>query len=154
MKSRASWRKLIRERCSSFEEKQVTHAELKRALRKQDDSAVPADVMNELKCSVCRSLLLSKAGLVNHLKSHRQWSNEEVDEEALPGRPRNHTCHYMWLGMQVSWRFDLALQDTQRCSSAGNFKRRKFQILHLQSTCETKAGLKSHLRAHNRAVNN
>ena len=34
------------------------------------DSAVPADVMNELKCSVCGRLLLSKAGLVNHFKSH------------------------------------------------------------------------------------
>ena len=32
-------------------------------------------------------LLLSKAGLVNHIKSLGQWTNEEVDEEALPGRP-------------------------------------------------------------------
>ena len=48
----ASWRKLIRERCSSFERKRVQHAELKRALRKQDNSAVPADVMNKLKSSV------------------------------------------------------------------------------------------------------
>ena len=63
---------------------------MKRALRKQDDSGVPA-VMNELKCSVCGRLLLSKEGLVNDLKSHGQWTNE-VDEEALPGRPRNHTC--------------------------------------------------------------
>ena len=58
-KHRASRRKVIRERCSSFEQKRVEHAELKRALRKQDDSAVPADVINELKCSVCGRLLLS-----------------------------------------------------------------------------------------------
>ena len=50
----------------------VEHAELKCALRKQDDSAVLTDVLNELKCSVCGCLLLSKAGLVNHLKSHGQ----------------------------------------------------------------------------------
>ena len=84
-KNRAPWRKLIRERCSSFERKRVEQAELKCALRKQDDSAVPADVMNELKCSVCGHLLLSTAGLVNHLKSHRQWSNEEVDEGLCQG---------------------------------------------------------------------
>ena len=66
-KHRASWRKLIRERCSRFERKRMEPAELKRALRKQDDSVFPADVMNKLKCSVCGRLLLSKAGLVNHL---------------------------------------------------------------------------------------
>ena len=65
-------KKQVRGRCSTFERKRVEHAELKRALRKQDDSAVPTDVMNELKCSVCGCLLLSKAGLVNHLKSHGQ----------------------------------------------------------------------------------
>ena len=79
-KNRALWRKLI-----SFKRKRVKQAELKCALRKQDDSAVPADVTNELKCSVCGHLLLSTAGLVNHLKSHRQWSNEEVDEGLCQG---------------------------------------------------------------------
>ena len=54
----ASWRKLFRERCSSFERKWVEHAALKRALQKQDDSIVPTDVLNELKCSVCRHLPL------------------------------------------------------------------------------------------------
>ena len=48
-----SWRKSIRERCSDFERKRVEHAALKRALRMQDDSAVPTDVLKELKCSVC-----------------------------------------------------------------------------------------------------
>ena len=33
-KNRVSWRRHIRERCSSFERKRVEHAELKRALRK------------------------------------------------------------------------------------------------------------------------
>ena len=89
--NRARWRTLIRERCSSFERKRVQRAALKRALRRQDDSVAPTDVLNELKCSLCGRLLLSKAGLVNHLKSHGQWQNEAVCEEALPGRPRKHT---------------------------------------------------------------
>ena len=62
----------------------MKHAALKCALRKQDDSAVPTDVLNELKCSVCGRPLLSKEGLVNHLKSQGQWPNEAVYDEALP----------------------------------------------------------------------
>ena len=94
-KNRASWRKLIRERCSNFERKRVEHAELKRALRKQNDSAVPADVINELKCSVCGRLLLSKAGLVNHLKSHGQR------KLCLDVRETTPVLH-----VAVGWRFD------------------------------------------------
>ena len=46
----------------------MEHAALRRALRKQDDSAIPTDVLNELKCSGCGHLLMSKADLVNHFK--------------------------------------------------------------------------------------
>ena len=85
----------------------MEHAELKRALRKQDDNAVPADVMTELKCSVCRRLLLSKAGLVNHLKSHGQWSNEEVDDRGGSACTSEKThLSYMWVTVQVGWWFD------------------------------------------------
>ena len=153
-KNRASWRKLIRERCSSFERKRVEHAELKRAFRKQDDSAVLADFMNKLKCSVCGCLLLSKAGLVNHLKSHGQWTDEEVDEEALPGRPRNHTCPTCGLVCKSAGgltRHSKIHEDVPQpeTSNKGNFK---FCIC--ECTCKTKAGLKSHLRAYDRAANN
>ena len=153
-KNRAFWRKLIRERCSSFERKQVEHAELKRALRKKDDSAVPADVMYELKCSVCGRLLLSKAGLVNHLKSHGQWTNEEVDEEALPGRPRNYICPTCGLVCKSAGgltRHSKIHKDVSHpeISNKGNFK-----CYICERTCKTKAGLKSHLRAHDRAANN
>ena len=153
-KNCASWRKPIRERCSSFERKRVEHAELKRALRKQDDSAVPADIMNELKCRVCGRLLLSKASLVNHLKSHGQWTNEEADEEALPGRPRNHTCPTCGLVCKSAGsltRHSKIHKDVPQpeISNKGNFK-----CYICERTCKTKAGLKSHLRAHDRAANN
>ena len=39
-----------------------------------------------------RTFLLSKAGLINHLKSHGQRPNEAVYEEALPARRTKHTC--------------------------------------------------------------
>ena len=50
------------------------------------------DALTELKCSVCGPFLLSKAGLVNHLKSHRQRSNGAVYEEAPLARPTKHTA--------------------------------------------------------------
>ena len=90
--NRASWRKLIRERCSNLERKLVEHAALKHALRMQDYSAVPTNVLYELKCSVCGRFFLSKAGMVNYLKSHGQRPNEAVYEETLPARPIKHTC--------------------------------------------------------------
>ena len=68
--NRASWRKLIRERYNKFERKRVEHAALKHAVRMQDASAVPTDVLHELKCTVCRRCLLSKADMVHHLKSN------------------------------------------------------------------------------------
>ena len=71
-KHSASWRKLIREGCGNFKRKRVEHAALKHALRIQDDSAVPTDVLHELKCGVCGRFFLSKADLVNNLKLHRQ----------------------------------------------------------------------------------
>ena len=153
-KNRASWRKLIRERCSSSEQKRVEHAELKCALRNQDDSAVPGDVMNELKCNVYGRVLLSEAGLVNHLKSLGQWSNEEVDEKALPGRPRNNTCPTCGLVCKSAGgltRHSKIHKDVPQpeTSNNGNFK-----CYFCERTCKTEAGLESHLRAHDRAVNN
>ena len=63
-----STEKIVCEKNCSIKKKDLSA--LKRVLRKQDDSAVPTDVLNELKCSVCGCLLLPEAGLVNHLKSN------------------------------------------------------------------------------------
>ena len=90
-----SWRKLIRERCNSFEQKWVEHSASKRPLQKQDDSAVPTDLLNELKCNVYGRLLFSNVGLVNHLKSHEQWLNGAVYEEALPWTSEKTHLSYM-----------------------------------------------------------
>ena len=150
----ASWRKLIRQSCINFERKRVEHAALKRAHRKQDDNAVPTDVLNELKCSVCGRLLLSKADSVNHLKSHELWPNEAVFEKALPGRPTRHTCPTCGLECKSAGgltRHSKIRKDVPQLeiSNNGNFK-----CYICERTCKTKAGLKSHLRAHDRTVNN
>ena len=106
------------------------------------------DVLNELKCSVCGRLLLSKASLVNHLKSHGQWTNEAVLGEALPGRPRKHTCPICGFVCKSAGgliRHSKIRKDVSQpeISNNGNFK-----CYLCERTCKTKVGLKSHLRAH------
>ena len=152
--SRPTWRKLVRKGCSVFEEKRVERAVLKRALRKQDESEVPVDVQEELKCNVCGRILLSRAGLVNHLKSHNQRRrNQAFYEDVLPPRPHMHSCPACGIV----------------CKSAGGLKRHtkihkdvpqpaappkegKFKSHICERSFKTEAGLKSHLRAHGRAA--
>ena len=137
--NRATRRKLIRERCDNFELKRVEHAALKRALRMQDDSAVPTDVLNEPNCSVCGRFLFSKVGLVNHLKDVSEgkkggkWPNEAVYEEALPVRPTKHICPTCCL--VCKWTGGLTRHSKKRkdvpqpkISNNGNFK-----MLHLRA---------------------
>ena len=152
----ASWKNLIRERCGIFEQKWVEHAVLKRALRMQDDSAVTTNVLNELKCSVCGRFLLSKTDLVNHLKSHGQWPNEAVYEEALPGHPTKHTCPTCDLVCKSAGgltRYSKIHKDVPQPEISNNGKF-KCYIHVCERTCKTKAGLKSHLREHDRTENN
>ena len=90
IENRASWRKIIRERCGKFERKRVEHNALQRLIRMRDDSAVPIDVLRELRCSVCGRFLLSQCCQKQALGRGR--SNKAVYEEALPGRLTKHTC--------------------------------------------------------------
>ena len=120
----------------------------------QDDSAVPTDILHELKCSVCGRFFLSKAGLVNHLKSHGRWPNKAVYEEALPARPTKHTCPTCGLVCKSAGgliRHSMIHKDVPEPEISNN---ENFKCYICERTCKTKADLKSHLRAHNRAVNN
>ena len=102
---------------------------------------------------MCGRLLLSNAGLVNHLKSHGQWTNE-VAEEALPGRPRNQTCPTCGLVCKsaggLTWHSKIHKDVPQPETS----NMRNFKCYICERTCKTKAGLKSHLRAHDHAAYN
>ena len=127
---------------------------MRRALRKQDDSAIPTDVVNELKCSVCGHLLMSKADLVNHFKSYGLWPNEAVYEEALPGRPTKHTCPSCGLVCKSAGsltRHSKIHKDVPQREISNN---ENFKCYICERTCKTKAGLKSHLRAYDHALNN
>ena len=154
-KNRNEWRRLIRTGCDVFEKKRVEHYILKRALRKQEENDLIASLSQELKCIYCGRILLSKAGLVNHLKSHEERQNQAVYKDSLPPRPANHTCSIC--GMV--------------CKSAGGLTRHlrthkeeaaqpvvptnvKFMCHICQRTCKTEAGLQSHLRAHGRKAKN
>ena len=144
-KNRASCRKLTRERYSSFEQKWMEHAALKHARRIQGDSAVPT-------CSVCGRFLLSKAGMINHFKSHGQKHNEAVYEEALPALPKKHTCPTCGLVCKsadsLTGHSKMYKDFPQQVIST----HRKFKCHICERTCKTITGLKNRLRAHGFAV--
>ena len=68
--NRAPWRNAVYVRCEIFEKRKVEHAVLQRALRKQDVNAIPTDIQDALKCEICSRLVLSKAGMISHMKAH------------------------------------------------------------------------------------
>ena len=61
-------------------------------LEKQDESTVPADAQQELKCTIGRYFFLSIAGWINHLKSYQQKRDRAVHENVLPACPPRYTC--------------------------------------------------------------
>jgi hypothetical protein len=74
---RVLWRSAVSEGSRDFEARLIAHKKLKRDLRKgvvNDVSACAA----RWPCKKCGRLLLSKAGYVNHLKSHNQHPRREV----------------------------------------------------------------------------
>ena len=150
--NRPTWRKLVRKGCSEFEEKRVERAVLKRALRKQDESAVPVDVQEELKCNVCGRFLLSRAGLINHLKSHNQRQNQSFYEEVLPPRPPMHSCPTCGLVCKSAGGLTRHSKIHKDVPQPAPSKEGKFKCYICECSCKTEAGLKSHLRAHGRAV--
>ena len=52
---------------------------------------MPSDVHSWEKCETCGRPLLSKAGYVNHGKSHAS-SQPRVIHASLPPRPQGHIC--------------------------------------------------------------
>ena len=133
----------------SFEKARTDRIELKRACRKHEAPlAARGDVWI---CNICGRYLLSKAGWVNHPKSHNPGSIQTISfASALPDNQQAE--------------FTLP-HCTKVCKSAGGLKRHlrihsshdttpspTIGNLHICSicrkACKTLAGLKSHLRAH------
>ena len=130
-----------------FEKERVKHSSLKRDLRK-GNKCVP-DVVKNWKCEVCERIMLSKAGYVNHAKSHFRQQNQAAYENILPPRPADTTCvlcsKVCKSACGLKRHIVVHKNDIQQTSLKTNF------ICHVcYKSCKSAAGLKSHLRGHGR----
>ena len=147
---RDKWRQSIFQGVDNYESNRVARSELKRACRKGD--TVQGTLWS---CEVCGRVLLSKAGYVNHMKSHQSCGSRTTPLLPVVPLPAStvHTCSVC----------------AKVCKSAGGLK--CHQKIHGDSAphsisqdsplmcqicsklCKSLAGLKSHLRAHGRTGN-
>ena len=129
---RGKWRKSVYLGAKRLEEGTVAQAKLRRACRKHE--AVPA---TQWICDVCGRVLLSKAGLVNHLKSHQPRAATNIP---LPAAPCACSIMYhMWQDMQVRGRAQAAHEDSWRGSS-DSFRLRLAPVLPPMSQTMQVAG--------------
>lgn len=69
---RAKWRGLIRKGASEYEAKRIREAEQKRTQRKARAKASPTELSSSsLCCSICKSQLRARIGLISHLRTHK-----------------------------------------------------------------------------------
>jgi hypothetical protein len=143
---RGKWRSLVHTEAKSFEEGVIAQAKLKRTCRKRGD--VPATPWD---CSTCGRVLLTKAALVNHCKSHQPRQGIQLAVPSLPPAPTMNVCPVC----------------AKSCRSAGGLKSHMKKHgeaasptpallpnqCHLcEKICKSLSGLQSHLRAHGRRM--
>ena len=73
---RGEWRSHIKNACRLFEESRQEHNRLKRRLRKGDNHGFDGGWT----CKICQRILLSKAGWVNHVKSHQKRHTLDISQ--------------------------------------------------------------------------
>ena len=154
--NRDGWRSLICSGAKRYEEDRVKRMELRRACRKREDiSSVTEELWT---CDVCDRKLLSKAGLVNHMKSHELNRSSRLPPVNVPLHndvinQGGHTCPHC----------------SKVCKSAGGLKRHmkvhgndplsvvpavppagEFTCPKGSKQSKSLAGHKSHLRWHDR----
>ena len=145
---RAGWRGQIRDSCQLFEECRLEHKRLKRRLRMGDNHGLDDDIKGWT-CDLCQRILLSKAGWVNHVKSHKEKNALDIPQtqsvtactlcdkicKTSSGLKRHMMVH---------------MNQTQRCESIKVVASTLF-VCHLcDKACKSTAGLASHLRGHAR----
>ena len=147
---RDKWRKMIFNGANLYESNRIARAELRRACRKRE--SLPANCGSVWICEVCDRSLLSKAALVNHLKSHDRPGAATVIPCSIP----TNEAHILSCPLCP-----------KVCKSTGGLKRHlkihgdagsvavaatsgSFACHICQLQCKSTAGLKSHLRAHGR----
>ena len=135
-----------------FEKRCTELAKLKRALRK----GVPVDLPDDLhswKCHMCDRTLLSKAGYVNHTRSHRNLQKHTA-YSVLPTSPDSTTCAVCGKVCSTSpglkRHMKVHRNDTLQRDAVGPVRCSNFVCHVCLLPCRSAAGLKSHLRAHGR----
>ena len=147
--NRNAWRKLIRVGRDSFFDKCLSHAKIKRDLRKGNSDSLPADVKSWI-CETCGRVLLSKAGYVNHLKSHQNNPAGFI----VPAQPDSTSCVICGKVCKSSSglkRHMIVHKDLPQYSDSTNTVRNLNFVCHIcHRACKSAAGLRSHLGAHGR----
>ena len=114
------WSAHIHKGLEEYETSRISRAELKHVTCKQDVSNIPSNLGHVWICNVCSCVLLSKAGYVNHMKSHNSKSSA----------PQWAACNFPVHNSSVH----ACTTCPKACKSAGGLK--------------SAASLKSHLIAH------
>ena len=151
--SRVEWRHSIRDGCRTFEDERLKHAQLKRDARKGGSTVSESDNLPSWKCGVCQRVLLSKAGYVNHIKSHDN-NSKQSSYTSLPARPPNNTCVICNKSCKstsgLKRHMAIHKKELKHPDPINPIKTTEF-ICHIcLAPMKSNAGLKSHLRAHGR----
>ena len=152
-KNRASWRHAVKEGCHRFEKERLKHAETKRGIRKGEVIVLPAE-MKTWRCKACGRTLLSKAGYVNHIKTHKRVQNHSTYAQVLPPKPQEKTCaicNKLCKSLSGLKRHMKVHRDVILPTGTMNHVETTSFICHVcMKACKSAAGLSSHLRAHGR----
>ena len=148
--NRAKWRTEVRKGCKSLHQKKTERAKLKRDLRKGNTGNLPSDSAC-WKCETCGRVLLSKAGYVNHLKSHQRNPPTTI----IPPQPDSTTCavcNKVCKTIPGLKRHMAVHKDTIKHPDSINPVKTLSYVCHVcHRPCKSASGLQSHLRAHGRS---
>ena len=142
-RNRTTWRDLSRKGAYRFEEKRVSHQQLKRAARKGTLTQVP-DGQGLYKCPVCGRICLSNAGLKSHERVHHNRITTNYDNMLTHQCPVCHKVYKSSGGLKNHMRIHKGADPVIEIPTTG-----KYICNICQKSCRSLAGLKSHFRAHN-----
>ena len=132
--NRSEWRKAVKDGVKQFESNRVDKAAVKRALRKGQHHPLIADTTT-FPCQICGRLLLTRAGLSSHMKTHR--NKEQNKQRNVPPGPT------------------LLVHDFSLCNCATCTNNKALLVpqnkCHIcDKVCKSKGGLTLHLKVHNK----
>ena len=135
---RAKWRRLVYESVDQFEKGRADHADMKRAVRKHQPHHL-IESSNTITCQVCNRICLSRAGFLQHMKTH--------DRRAPP--PRDCAIAQRHMRGPI-------LHDVMKCNCRACIRAKALLLVppHVCPTCgkvcKSKGGLTLHQKVHNK----